>query len=310
MQTPTEAEKKWIQWCHTDQGVAQGMAAQQAVARMVQVSPFRDPIMMAEIQSGPSLARGYAVACEGAISYLGRIRCQSAGSNPTHLLARVVSDLCRQSLAKGVELVQAILPSPVAEPTELSLQSAFEAAGMIRAARLIQFECCDLPFRHDASPLALAFNPIRLQPFGDMPWQDWCRLVEQTYAETLDVPILNGVRSIEQTLRGYSVGLSKTDLPWWSIYVDQDPIGCLILTDLAGRDCELTYLGLIPQARGHRYSPEIMDYVSNWMMDQGKSRVVLAVDDRNAPALHLYQSFGFEPINAVEAWMAWQPRGR
>lgn len=309
MKSPTDHEKKWIDWCHSDQPAPQGFAAQEAVARMVEVSPYSHPIVLSEVQQGQSIARGYAVACEGAIGYLGRMRCQGENANQNALLSRLVADLAHRTLASGVEMVQAILPADSSGPAETRYRLAFQEAGLIRVARLLQLECCDIPFQHDGSPLALAFSPIAFRSYRDMPWERWCRLVEATYTDTLDVPVLNGVRSMEQTLRGYAVGQSQSNLPWWSIHVGEDPIGCLILSSVFERDCELTYLGLIPSARGRRYSPEIMDFVSGWMLDHGKSRIVLAVDENNAPALHLYHSFGFEQIHAVEAWIAGRSPG-
>lgn len=304
MNTPTEREKNWIDWCHGDQSACYSDAAQDTVGRMVEISPYSNPIILAEIQRGQSIARGYAVACEGAIGYLGRVRFQGQDSDHQHFLALAIAELCERTLALGLEMVQAIVPADSTGPTDERLRSAFQAARMIRAAKLLQFECCDIPFQHDGTPLAMAFSPVRFRSYRDIPWERWCQLVEATYTDTLDVPILNGVRSIEQTLRGYAVGQSNPNFPWWSIHIDEAPIGCLILSSLSERDCELTYLGLISSARGRRYSPEIMDFVSQWMLDQGKSRIVLAVDEKNAPALHLYRSFGFEQIHAVEAWIA------
>lgn len=307
MPPPTDTEKEWIYWCHSDQPAMYGLAALEAVRRMVDVSPYPNPIVLSESHDRGAIARGYAVACQGAIGYLGRLHCIPKHIDEPSLLARTVADLCRKTLATGVELVQAILPTDSTSPVESGLRRAFESAGMIHAARLLQYECTDIPFRHDGSPLALAFSPIEFRSYRDIPWSQWCRLVEETYTDTLDVPILNGIRSIEQTLRGYAVGQPENGLAWWSIHVGDSPIGCLILTSLSSSDCELTYLGLVPSARGHRYSPAIMDYVGEWMLNQGKSRIVLAVDEKNAPALHLYESFGFEPLSTVEAWIASTP---
>jgi hypothetical protein len=201
-----------------------------------------------------------------------------------------------------VELVQAILPANDSDPDVALHADAFAGAGMTHAARLIQMDCSDIPFRYDESPLGFEFSPLRFQPFDRMPWGAWCQLVEKTYVDTVDVPILNGVRSIENTLRGYAVGQPKDQLFWWSIHVDDQPIGCLLLTPLFERECELTYLGLIRESRGHRYSPEIMDYAGQWMMEHNKHRILLAVDEKNAAAIHLYVSFGFRELLAIDAW--------
>jgi ribosomal protein S18 acetylase RimI-like enzyme len=307
MQSLTEAVKHWIHWCHGDQAAVFGEAAADAMARMAALSPYSQPILTAEAGSGDAICRGYAVACQGAVGYLGRLRCNATGEMRSELLAQVASDLCHQSLGKGVEMVQAILPANETDPWTIRISQAFQRAGMTHAARLLQLECCDVPLKHDGSPLALDFFPLQFHPFTEMPWDRWCQLVEETYVATLDVPILNGVRSVEQTLQGYAVGNGlEASLPWWSVHVEGAAIGCLILTPLPGFDCELTYLGLIPSARGHRYSPEIMDFVSRWMVEHHKSRIILAVDSKNAPALHLYSSFGFEEIAALDAWFMGQ----
>lgn len=307
MQSLTEAVKHFIHWCHGDQAAVFGDAAIEAVTRMASLSPYLQPILTAEVRNGDAICRGYAVACQGAVGYVGRLRCNATDGVQSEWMAQVASELCHQTLAEGVEMIQAILPANDDDPWTIRVSQAFQRAGMTYAARLLQLECCDVPLKHDGSPLALDFFPLEFHPFQEMPWDLWCQLVEETYIATLDVPILNGVRSVEQTLRGYAVGHNmETSLPWWSVHADGVPIGCLILTPLPHFDCELTYLGLVPSARGHRYSPEIMDFVSRWMVEHHKARIVLAVDSKNAPALHLYESFGFEPVAALDAWFMGQ----
>lgn len=303
MPSLTDAEKEWIHWCHSDQPAMYGIAALEAVKRMLASSPYPQPIILAESRKGNRAARGYAIACQGAIGYVGRLLCMSPQAEQQDLLAKTAADLCSKTLATGVELVQAILPISSSDPAESKLRQAFQSAGMICAARLLQFTRSEVPFRNLEGPWSMTSPPIEFRPFRQMTRQQWRQLVEETYIDTLDVPILNGIRSTEQTLRGYAVGQSEDCLPWWSIHLEDFAIGCLILTRLSESDCELTYLGLIPEARGHRLGPEILDYVSDWMMEEGKSRIFFAVDEKNTPALQLYRNFGFEPFKTVEAWI-------
>jgi len=318
----SEKARSWIRWCHADQPLYVAEGAIETITRMVHYSPYPNPLVLVGHDDPIALCRGYAVACEGAIAYLGRLRYATHRRGPSHeatpgeasstqeqlrddrfaTLSGVLSQLCRESLALDVELIQAILPANDDRKHNDEMSQVFRESGMTYAARLLQMECDALPLEHDASPVAYDFLPLQLHPYEEMPWDPWCRLVEQTYVGTLDVPILNGVRSIENTLRGYAVGIPNDQRHWWSIHLDSVPIGCLMLTPVFEHDCELTYLGLIPEARGHRYSPEILDFVSRWMMEHRKQRIVLAVDELNAPAIHLYGNFGFRETQAIDAW--------
>lgn len=338
MASISKAISQWIRWCHGDQPLHVAEGALEAVVRMAHQSPYAEPVVLSERAIANRSVRGYAVACEGSIAFLGRVRCSQTQANeglspaseigksatqsmhltttttePTcmgmaEVISGVMADLSRSVFAKGVEMVQSILPAGEPTPEIFELSLAFRAAGFQHAATLVQMECIEIPMRYDESPLAYEFLPVRFVPFSEISYAEWCRLVEQTYLGTLDVPKLNGVRTTEATLRGYAVGQAWDALQWWSIHIDEDPIGCLMLTPLSERTCELTYLGLIPEARGHRYSPEIMDFIGQWMNQHAMEQIVLAVDEKNAPAIHLYQSFGFREIQAIDAWFIANPK--
>lgn len=305
MATISENAERWVRWCHADQPMDSGEASLASVAKMVAHSPYPDPVVMVEMTDASTLVRGYAIACEGAIGFLGKVRIQGGGASFSRVMPTMIGQLCRASLAKGVELVQAIVPVPDGSDHLAPLRHAFESAGMVRAATLLQLECCDIPFRQEYSPISKGADaPLEFVPYDAMPWQAWCRLVESTYVATQDVPILNGVRSIEATLRGYAVGQDLDELPWWSLYRDSVPVGCLMLSRLHLHDCELTYLGLVPEVRGLGHGHEILDFVGDWMLAQSRQRVLLAVDAANVPALQLYCNYGFELLGRIEAWIA------
>ncbi len=341
MQSISPETRQWLIWCHQGQPRDAVLGAMETVARMAKFSPFEAPVLVAHCKRNGGECVGYAIACEGAIGVLGSVRYQPKeqtssspspnGKSPTgeyseeaepvgfaedawDAMGEVVALLSDQAFAKGVELVQAILPIDRDGWVDTNLSLAYELGGLRRIATLNQMECEEAQLWCRDFPPASEVLPLRFEPFDAMPWNEWCDLVEQTYCDTLDVPELNGLRSIANTLKGYAAGgygYGQGDLhrPWWSAWLDGKPVGCLLLTPLSESTCELTYLGLIPEARGHRYSPEIMDFIGRWMVAENKHRVVLAVDSRNAPAIHLYRGYGFRELQSLQAWIAVPPKG-
>lgn len=333
---------KWVQWCHADEPLASGMAATSWVSKMAGRSPFVDPVLIAR-ESGPAgEGAGYAVCCEGSIAVLGAVRVVSRSSatapathrqpaeiaqapsttGRTEIIARIVQRLREQAGERGVELFQAIHAVPESGRVDQALESGYAQGGLKRVARLLQMESVEIEPPPAAEPqptaersaavavnhpaaLPLEVRPhLEYQPHHAMDWAEWCRLVERTYIESLDVPELIGLRRIDSTLLGYARGQSAPARRWWSVWQQGTPVGCVILTPMFESDCELTYLGLVHEARGKGYSSDMMRFILGWMQRQHLDRLVLAVDERNTPAVATYLKFGFHVTMSLDAWLA------
>jgi RimJ/RimL family protein N-acetyltransferase len=334
---------KWVQWCHAEEPLGSGMAATSWVSNMAGRSPFADPVLIAR-ESGPAGdGAGYAVCCEGSIAVLGSVRVVSHGSvvpqfnrrderpastqgpdapGRTEIIARIVQRLREQAGERGVELFQAIQALPESGRVDQALASGYAMGGLKRVARLLQMESlanepppaaepqptaersAAVAVNHSAA-LPLEVRPhLEYRPHHAMDWADWCRLVERTYIESLDVPELIGLRRIDSTLLGYARGQSAPARRWWSVWLQGAPVGCVILTPMFESDCELTYLGLVQEARGKGYSSDMMRFILGWMHRQHRDRLVLAVDERNRPAVATYLKFGFHVTMSLDAWLA------
>jgi ribosomal protein S18 acetylase RimI-like enzyme len=133
-------------------------------------------------------------------------------------------------------------------------------------------------------------------------------LVDATYVGTLDCPGLNGIRDIEDVLIGYrAVGVFDPGL-WLFVRHEGKDVGCLILTAHPGHGTwELTYMGLIPQARGHGWGTDIARY-AEWLAGKaGQSRVVLAMDAMNGPAIRMYAAAGFQAWDRKSVYLRIYP---
>jgi ribosomal protein S18 acetylase RimI-like enzyme len=109
------------------------------------------------------------------------------------------------------------------------------------------------------------------------------------------MPELEGVRSLDDIIEGHrSTGRFVPDR-WRLGQVPGEPdmAVVLLLSEVPDRDVwEVVYLGLTVSARGHGLGLAAIAHALE-LARPHVSRLELAVDIRNLPALRLYQSAGF-----------------
>lgn len=137
------------------------------------------------------------------------------------------------------------------------------------------------------------------------------RAIHETYENSLDCPGLNGVREMEDVIAGHRAA-GEFDPTLWRLLVElgedqaapPKPLGVLLLSPIpqAG-SIELVYLGLVPAARGRKLSDVLMRQAMIGVVEHGFSRLTLAVDSRNAPALKLYYRHGMAQAGSKLALM-------
>jgi ribosomal protein S18 acetylase RimI-like enzyme len=231
-------------------------------------------------------------------------------------LAHIANSLCQLAYEHGAELVQAISPLAPSRTSDLSRvsftsldpvrENALGGAHLRPVSKLVQMECLNIAA---VEPLSLEFavyrdfGEARMVDYEELAADQWRRLIEETYEKTLDVPELNGLRSIENTLEGYAASSVGAKQAWWAIECNGEFVGCLLLSPMPFYRVELTYVGIVPAWRGNGLAKWIMNFVREWAIEHELDLVTLAVDTRNIPAIRLYQSFGLTPQRFVQAWI-------
>jgi len=128
---------------------------------------------------------------------------------------------------------------------------------------------------------------------GDQP-QRLGPLLEQTYIDTLDCPALDGVRPMSDVLEGYRRQGRHAPDDWYFVQQQGVDVGALLLAEHPGYgNWELVYMGVIPTARGQKLGDAIIRLALEVAARRGAERLVLAVDEHNAPALRAYERAGF-----------------
>lgn len=124
-----------------------------------------------------------------------------------------------------------------------------------------------------------------------------------THEHTLDCPELNQARLAEELLAGLTDELPRTR--WHLAKLDNVPIGSVIHS--VGIDPtigELSYLGVVPGARGRGLGGELLKFVLSESIRDNVRAVTLSVDSRNEPALRIYRRFGFMETDRREVFLA------
>lgn len=202
---------------------------------------------------------------------------------------RLIAHAAAQIDPEEVSLVQALL-----DHGQTQQQRAVEAGGFRFLA--------DLAYMHRAGKHGDPLPPVRLGDATLTPilWSESARplfttAIEASYEGTLDCPGLLGLRTTDDILAGH-MATGRFRPEDWAVWAAADgrPAAVLLLAESAtGVGVELVYLGVSPFARGHGLAKALMRHALDRTARHGRGDLVLAVDDRNAPALHLYRGLGF-----------------
>lgn len=196
------------------------------------------------------------------------------------LLNRVVAALP----AAGVQLAQVLLASDHGPEAEL-----LSAAGFRHASDLLYLVSVSGVF-----PEAPPADHLEFLPYRPERHRQLAQMVERTYAGSLDVLAIDGVRNVDDVLAGYRAAGAFDPARWLLVRHGGADVGCLLLADDAENDqWELTYLGVVPESRRRGFGLAMTRHAQWLAQKASRGRVVLAVDAANAPAIAVYAAAGF-----------------
>jgi len=141
----------------------------------------------------------------------------------------------------------------------------------------------------------------RLHLSDEIVWRPYTRLrhgkfadtIAETYRDSLDCPGLRGLRTVHDAIRTHKHTGRFWPKRWHLAVVGRAPVGVVMVNELRGRG-ELTYLGVVPEARGAGLARDLLHRAVRNTAEMGLGEMGLAVDDANTPAVRLYRAAGFE----------------
>jgi mycothiol synthase len=205
--------------------------------------------------------------------------------------------------ARGFRLAQAVLD----ESAGLRSARDLKRGGMPRVTELLYLERdTSLPLTMGGSRFARRERADALGgncksasfewwPFEPALESEFRTVLHATYAGSLDMPELEGARSLDDILESHRAAGRFIAERWRLGRIPGKPeeASVLLMAEMPGRDVwEVIYLGLTPPARGQGLGRDVLQHAIE-LARSHVSRLELAVDCRNIPAARLYQSTGF-----------------
>ena len=148
---------------------------------------------------------------------------------------------------------------------------------------------------------------LRWSSWPDEPTPEQLNLLLATHERTLDCPELNDARTAE-ILAGFRAEPSRTE--WYPAPATKPARrgrACYSFEPGEDEALELSYLGLIPSARGRGLANAIIRFAEHVASTAGFPALSVSVDARNAPAMKLYARHGFVEYDRREVWLATWP---
>lgn len=216
------------------------------------------------------------------------------------------SALVRAALAdyrdRGFRLAQALLgpDSPAGAPLDL------HRAGLPHVTQLLYLR------RLTSQPLEPepGTPPLLWSGFGPATEREFARVMALTYDGSLDMPELEGLRSLDDVLAGHQAAGRFAPGRWRLGRLPGDPDAAAVVLlsapedDLSGDSpWELSYLGLTPRARGRGLGRAALAHALE-LARPHTGRLELAVDSRNRYAERLYRDAGFLPFDRRDVHVA------
>jgi ribosomal protein S18 acetylase RimI-like enzyme len=152
-----------------------------------------------------------------------------------------------------------------------------------------------------APPPPLA-HPYQLQTYSQQTHAAFAAAILGSYENSLDCPLLNGLRNIEEIIAGHKSAGEFDPADWLLLTCAGEPVGVLLLCKThQGDGMELVYLGLTPGARGKGLASYLMQVAESLVYSHKLKKLLLAVDAANAPALKLYYRHGMQKVTSKMA---------
>ena len=178
--------------------------------------------------------------------------------------------------------------------------------------------CTDAGFTPIATLVYMERAPTRPQPEPQTPTglglivydanthARFARAILASYENSRDCPALAGLRDIQTVIAAHK-GAGEFDPQNWFCLVNlasNTELGVLLLADLPEAGAmELVYVGLTPTARGKRLGDYLLRLAVSRLDLNRHTRMLLAVDAANTPAVGLYHRHGFSEITRKVAMM-------
>ena len=206
-----------------------------------------------------------------------------------HSMVPVVGQLVRTAsedqASREVCLIQSLL-----DPSQVLEAKSFKTGGFTEMATLVYLQ----------QELNASVQEVELDPSIEMvTWNAdrralFAQAILESYEETRDCPGMLGLRHIDDIIASHMASGRFVPELWFVAKIDGQPAAVMLLNLVPQRQAlELVYLGVGLPWRRRGISKKLLSYGVGLCGRYDVSSIILAVDDSNVPAKHLYQEMDF-----------------
>jgi mycothiol synthase len=216
----------------------------------------------------------------------------SAAPLPSQIEAakKLTCEVVAEYRHREVDLAQVLI-----DPDAPAVRALYEACGFWALAELVYLQ------RRLSGPIARVELPAGMTfvAYSPSTQEEFARTIAASYRDSFDCPRLNGLRKIEDVVAGHKATGEFDPSQWLLLREGAAALGVLLLSRAPRSDSmELVYLGLAPEARGRGIARLLMRQAMSCTLRAGLSRLCLAVDSLNQPAIKLYHAAGMSRVGS------------
>lgn len=211
------------------------------------------------------------------------------GDEHAQATRHLVNAICERAAAENLTLAQTLL-----DTHDHSVYQLLISCGFHRLAELLYLQA-SVPRAMKQPQLPPG---LRWITYNGQAHPRFADTVLATYESSLDCPTLNGLRHVDDILAGHKGAGGTFDPNLWFLLCDNDdPLAVLLLNRVGTSDLlELVYVGIIPKHRRKGLGDLLIRHALHAAASIGCTRLSLAVDADNLPALKLYWRHGLQAI--------------
>lgn len=249
-------------------------------------------LWLAQDQRGRPLASALVVPSAGKAAM---IFFSPAASWPSDgVAAELIRRACADQQIGDIRLVQAMLEPELSHPAQVLTQAGFEELALLSYMQ----RRGTTPW----TPLDLGDRAIDVRHWNETNRPLFERCILASYEQTLDCRGLLGLRDVGDVVAGHMAAGVFDPTLWYALQADDQPVGVMLLNDVPQSSAlELVYLGLALPWRGRGLAGRLLRHGLAQVRQRRRTRMILAVDEANAPAMQLYRREGFHVTSRKRA---------
>jgi ribosomal protein S18 acetylase RimI-like enzyme len=206
-----------------------------------------------------------------------------------------IENVCKHFASRDVQLAQMLL-----DPADDVTIMTYKRCGFRHMAELYYL---NRTVRRAQPPPPLPAN-FQTHHYSAQMHGAFAKAILASYEKSLDCPPLNGLRGVEDIITGHKAAGEFDPEDWFVVTLRNEPVAVLLLSRTISVDgMELVYLGVAPGVRGHGLGEHLMRLAESRVSQRKLTRLTLAVDSLNEPALKLYYRHGMQRVTSKIALM-------